>query len=116
MSCLNLHWKFDFKNWTTSIKLLSLIWIISSSFSISDFKKRLQAAKKYSNYRPSVFMKGVTKEDFVTIHENLHLFKGFYAQPKYVREYATNSSGNIFGYISQITNSLIKKICDKSYY
>ena len=79
------------------------------NISISDFKKRLQAAKKYSNYRPSVFMKGVTKEDFVTIHENLHLFKGFYAQPKYVREYATNSSGNIFGYISQITNSLIKK-------
>ena len=41
--------------------------------------------------------------------ENLHFFKGFYSQPKYIREYTTDFGGNIFGYISQITNKILKE-------
>jgi len=78
------------------------------NLSLEDFKKKHQMAKKYSNYKPSIFMKGINKEAFVDIQENLHLFKGFYAQPKYVREYTTKYGGNIFGYISQITSTLLK--------
>ena len=61
------------------------------NISLEAFQKKIRSAKKYSNYKPSVFIKGVVRKDFVSIQENLHLFKGFYAQPKYIREYATKS-------------------------
>ena len=79
------------------------------NISKSEFKKKIRAAKKYSNYKPSSFIKGIDKENFAEIQENLHFFKGFYAQPKYIREYTTTAAGNIFGYISQITQKLLKE-------
>ena len=77
------------------------------NISLDDFNKKIRLAKKYSNYKPSIFIKDIEKKSFVNIQENLHLFKGFYTQEKYLREYSTNSGGNIFGYIVQITNKLL---------
>ena len=51
----------------------------------------------------------MSKKSFADIQEHLHLFKGFYAQPRYVRDYATKTGGNILGYMGQITNYLLKK-------
>lgn len=89
-----------------SIDTLRLCEIFN--ISLEKFQKKIRSAKKYSHYKPSVFIKDIDKETFVHIQENLHLFKGFYAQPKYIREYATKYGGNIFGYISQITKKLLK--------
>ena len=85
--------------------------LICETFNIShtEFNKKIRLAKKKSHYKPSIFLKNLEKENYANIQENLHLLKGFYSQPKYVREYSTKSGGNIFGYISQITNSLLKK-------
>jgi len=75
----------------------------------AEFQKKIRSAKKYSNYKPSPFLKNIDKESFAEIQENLHFFKGFYAQPKYIREYNTDAAGNIFGYISQINQKLLKE-------
>ena len=85
--------------------------LICETFNIShtEFNKKIRLAKKKSHYKPSIFLKNLEKENYANIQENLHLLKGFYSQPKYVREYSTKSGGNIFGYISQIPNSLLKK-------
>ena len=74
-------------------------------FSISkkDFESKIYKAKKYSNFRPSVFIKNISKKKFADIQESLHFFSGFYSQPKYTRNYHTKSGGNVFGYISQIS-------------
>ena len=77
------------------------------NISLDDFNKKMRIAKKHSNYKPSIFIRDIEKKSFVNIQENLHLFKGFYAQEKYLREYSTSSGGNIFGYIGQITNKLL---------
>ena len=77
------------------------------NISLDDFNKKVRIAKKYSNYKPSIFIRDIEKKSFINIQENLHLFKGFYAQEKYLREYSTSSGGNIFGYIGQITNKLL---------
>ena len=78
------------------------------NLTIEEFAKKYRKARQYSNYKPSIFIKNITKEDFINIQENLHLFKGFYPQQKYIREYTTEFGGNIFGYISQITSTLLK--------
>ncbi len=76
--------------------------------SISDFIKKTKLSKRYSRYKPSIFIKGLTKKNFANIQENLHLFQGFYAQPKYIREYATENGGGVFGYIGKANNKFLK--------
>ncbi|MAQ47501.1 MAG: penicillin-binding protein 2 [Flavobacteriales bacterium] len=73
------------------------------------FVQKLKKVKKYSHYKPSIFLKDISKKKFADIQEKLHLFQGFYAQPKYIRYYHTESGGNIFGYISQVSNEQIKQ-------
>jgi len=75
----------------------------------TDFIKKIKQAKKYSHYKSSIFIKNIPKGRFADIQEYLHLFKGFYAQPRYMREYNTNSGGNIFGYTSIISKQELKK-------
>ena len=74
-----------------------------------EFHDKIQEAKKYSHYKPSIFLKALSKEKFADIQDKLHLLKGFYAQPRYVREYNTKSASNIFGYIGQISKKLLEK-------
>ena len=65
-------------------------------------------SKKNSYYKPSPFIKDISKKEFALLQEKLHLFQGFYSQPKYVRTYSTPSAANIFGYISQISMKQLK--------
>ncbi|MBJ05019.1 MAG: penicillin-binding protein 2 [Flavobacteriales bacterium] len=69
----------------------------------SDFLRRIKQAKQYSYYKPSIFIKNIEKNKFADIQEYLYRFKGFFSQPRYIREYNTNSGGNIFGYTSLIS-------------
>ena len=90
--------------------------LLCDIFNISkaDFQKKIESAKKYSHYKPSVFLKSLTVEDFGNIQDKLHRAKGFYKQPRYIRSYHTSSGGHIFGYVGQITNSLLAKYPDYS--
>ncbi|MBL31790.1 MAG: penicillin-binding protein 2 [Flavobacteriales bacterium] len=92
-----------------SSQIDTLLFCDIFKISIEDFEKKIKSAKKYSYYKPSIFLKGIDKQQFADIQENLHFFKGFYPQPKYIREYTTRFGGNIFGYISQITPKLLKE-------
>ena len=85
-----------------------------SVFQKKDFKSKIYKAKKYSNFRPSVFIKNISKKKFADIQESLHLFSGFYSQPKYIRNYHTKSGGNVFGYISQISKEELDQKKDYS--
>ena len=87
----------------------TLLFCSLFNISKSEFENKMRSVKKYSRYKPSSFLKGITKESFAEIQENLHFFEGFYAQPKYIREYNTDAAGNIFGYIGQITKQLLKE-------
>lgn len=74
-----------------------------------DFNKKLRKSKNFSHYKPSSFIKHISKQKFAKIQEKLYAFKGFYAQANYVRSYEINSSGNIFGYVSEVTRNQISK-------
>ena len=74
------------------------------SMSVLEFKLKLKKVKKYSQHKASSFIESMSKKKFATIQEKLHLFKGFYSQTNYVRSYETQSAGNIFGYVSEITS------------
>lgn len=80
-------------------------------FSISkeSFNTKLKEAKKYSLYKPSIFIKQITAEKFAKVQEYMFMFKGFYSQPRPVRKYVINTAAHIFGYISEIDKNTLKK-------
>lgn len=68
---------------------------------IEFFDERLTKAKRYSNYRPSVFVKQISIEDFAKIQEKLFLFPGFYPQTRTLRSYPLPIAGHLLGNIGE---------------
>lgn len=74
-----------------------------------DFKERLQKAKNWSNYRPSVLIPQLTQEEFAPLQEKLRKFPGFYIQRRSLRKYLVNHSASVLGYIREVNQRIIKK-------
>ncbi|MFH2142377.1 MAG: penicillin-binding protein 2, partial [Bacteroidota bacterium] len=68
---------------------------------------QLNAAKKYSYYKPSIFMKQISTEDYANIQEKLYKFLGFYAQTRTLRKYHNSSSAHILGYVGEVNDKII---------
>ncbi|WP_405606611.1 penicillin-binding protein 2 [Polaribacter sp. Asnod1-A03] len=74
-----------------------------------DFLKRLQKAKNYATYLPSVFLKQLAKDDFAFLQEKLHKYHGFFIQKRIIRKYPINAAANVLGYLGEVNQSLAKK-------
>ena len=65
------------------------------------FNKKIARAKNYSYYKPTVFIKQLSKEDFGIIGEKLFRFPGFYPQTRTLRAYPWPIAGHLFGNIGE---------------
>lgn len=70
-----------------------------------DFDERLKRAVSWPNasYRPSVFIKQIPPEEFALITEQLYKFKGFYGQPRTLRDYPEEIGAHVLGDIGEIS-------------
>lgn len=75
----------------------------------SSFKERFIKAKRFSRFRPSVFVEQVSKEDYSFIVEKMYRFEGFYFQPRTLRRYPRPISAHILGDIGEVNQSDIDK-------
>ena len=91
-----------------TIEFCSLVKITKEKF-IKEFKR----AKNYSPRIPSVFIAQLSKNNYASLQEKMHKFKGFYIQKRSLREYPLNSAANVVGYIAEVNDEFIKK---NSYY
>lgn len=73
-----------------------------------DFIKRFKKAENYARWLPSVFVKQLAKEDYASLQEKLHKFKGFYIQKRIIRNYPIKSAANVVGYISEVNERVAK--------
>ena len=64
---------------------------------IESFKTKFIIAKNYSNYKPSIFEKQISKETYASLQEKLHNFPGFYVQPRTLRKYPRPIAGHVLG-------------------
>lgn len=94
-----------------NIDTLSLCKLLN--ISKEDYIERMRKAKKYSNYKPSVFFGQITKEEHGPIAEVLYNYHGFYLQTRIVRHYTHPIAAHILGEIGEVNKSEIKK---DSYY
>ncbi len=76
---------------------------------ITDYTERFAKARLYSPYKPTVFMKQVSMEDYSRFQEFLYLFPGFYGQVRTIRKYPQRAAAVILGDIGEVDDNQIKK-------
>jgi penicillin-binding protein 2 len=75
----------------------------------TQFTDKLKKARVYSPRLPSVLVPQLSKQDYARLQEKMRKYEGFYIQKRSLRYYATHSSANVLGYISEVNESDIKR-------
>ncbi|MFT6748817.1 MAG: penicillin-binding protein 2 [Flavobacterium sp.] len=73
-----------------------------------DFMKKIQRAKVYSPLLPSVFLPQLNKLEYAAFQEKIRKFEGFYIQKRSLRDYQEEFGSNIFGFITQVNENIVK--------
>ena len=81
--------------------------------SLKEYSEKIKSAKKYSNYRESVFEKKINAKSFATLQEILYKFNGFFERTRTRRKYPINTAANIMGYLGEVDQNTIN--LDKYY-
>ncbi|NMH27195.1 penicillin-binding protein 2 [Flavobacterium silvaticum] len=74
----------------------------------SFFVERIKKAKVFSPRLPSVFLPQLNKKEFAAFQEKVRKFQGFYIQKRSLRDYQVNMGANVFGFITQVNDKIIK--------
>lgn len=74
-----------------------------------EFIKKMEKARAYSTYTPSIFEKQISKEDFAPIQEKIYQYDGFYAQSRTLRYYPEAVACHVLGYIGEVNEDMIAK-------
>jgi penicillin-binding protein 2 len=74
-----------------------------------DLVQRLVSTRKYSPYKPSIFLEQISKEDYGYLEEKLFKYPGFYVQARSLRKYPDSIAAHILGYISEVDNRDIER-------
>ncbi len=72
-----------------------------------DLKERIEQAKSFNRYAPSVFMKQVPAEISSVLQEKLYKFPGFFVQTRTLRRYSKNIASHVLGYVGEVDQSTI---------
>lgn len=67
---------------------------------------RLKAAKKYSNFKASVFEKQISARSYAPFQEKLYTFKGFFIQTRTLRKYPEKIGAHVLGYIGEVNDEI----------
>lgn len=73
------------------------------------FIERVRKANVYSPKLPSIFLPQLNKREFAAFQEKIRLFKGFTIVKRSLRDYQVSVGANVFGYIAQVNDGIIKK-------
>ena len=73
------------------------------------FFKKIEKAKVYSPRLPSVFLAQLNKLEYAAFQEKQRKFEGFYIQKRSLRDYQVDCGANVFGFITQVNEGIIKK-------
>ena len=74
-----------------------------------DFIKKIEKAEVYCEWLPSVFLSQLNKLEYAAFQEKERKFEGFYTQRRSLRDYQVDFGANIFGFITQVNEGILKK-------
>lgn len=73
-------------------------------------ENQLDKAKIFSPRLPSVIVPQLTKNEFAYLQEKMRKYEGFYIQKRSLRDYKTDNSASVLGYISEVTNAEVDEL------
>jgi penicillin-binding protein 2 len=79
----------------------------------ADLIKRIAKAKRYSRYKPSIFLKQLSAESYAVLLEKLYKYPGFFVQTRTLRKYPRQSAAHVLGYLREVSDKNIRR--DKYY-
>lgn len=79
------------------------------NISPDEFKTSLAEAKGYSKFKPSLFIKQLSAEQYGAIQEQLYKYPGFYTVPRTLRYYPRPIAAHLLGYVGEVNESTIKE-------
>ena len=74
---------------------------------------RLQKAKSYSRFKPTVFEKQLSAETYAPLQEKLYQYKGFFTQTRTLRKYPDKTAAHVMGYVGEVDEKIAE---NESYY
>jgi len=74
-----------------------------------EYETKIKKATIYSPRLPSVFLPQLNKKEYAGFQEKIRKYPGFYIQKRSLRDYQVNAAANVFGYIAQVNDAIIKK-------
>jgi len=80
-----------------------------------DFILRMESAREFDIYQPSVFMKMLSIKDFGKFQDHLVDYPGFYPQVRSMRGYIHENLANTLGYVGEISRNQLDKDTTGSY-
>ncbi|MCL6216861.1 penicillin-binding protein 2 [Zunongwangia pacifica] len=73
-----------------------------------ELERRLDKAKIYSPFLPSVIVPQLTKSEYAFLQEKMRNYEGFYIQKRSLRDYHVDHSANVLGFIAEVSPATIK--------
>lgn len=74
-----------------------------------EFDEKLQKAIDYANYAPSIFIEGMSKDDFGKLAHKLSNIEGFYEERNVQRGYPAHTAAHVLGYIRAISSEMYEE-------
>jgi penicillin-binding protein 2 len=74
-----------------------------------DLQRRIQEARNYSFYKPSVFMKQISSVTYAILQEKMYKFPGFFVQPRTLRKYPMSIAAHVLGYVGEVDEKTIEE-------
>ncbi|MEA3447076.1 MAG: penicillin-binding protein 2 [Bacteroidota bacterium] len=76
--------------------------------SVNEFKQRLLKASHYSYFKASVFFKLLSAREYASLQEYIHHYRGFYVQPRLVRDYPQKLAPHVLGDVGEVGKKVVE--------
>lgn len=71
--------------------------------------ERITDARKYSLYKPSIFMRQISSITYAVMQEKLYKFPGFFVQPRTLRKYPRDIAAHALGFVGEVDEKDIER-------
>ncbi len=86
----------------------TLDFINNLGIELDDFYRRLDKARSFSWYRPTVFFKQMTAVQHAGFQESLFKYPGFYVQERTLRKYTEGIAAHVLGDVGEVSLEMIQ--------
>ena len=69
----------------------------------------IAAAKDYSRFKPSIFLKQISARTYAGFQEKMYLFPGFFVQTRTLRKYSEPIAAHLVGYVGEVDDKIVAK-------